>query len=96
MTQIDIKALASLARLEVSEAERKQLENELPGILQFVDTIQKANASVVPTTPVLRNVLRPDDGAHESGIYTEALLSAAPAREGNRIVVKQVISRKKN
>ena len=38
--------------------------------------------------------MRGDDNAHEGGIYTEALLEAAPTREGNRIAVKQVISRK--
>ena len=95
MSDIDIKALASLARLEVSDAELERLEREIPGILQFVDTIQKVDASVAPLSPTLRNVTRADENPHESGIYTETLLAAAPAREGNRIVVKQVISRKK-
>ena len=94
MTNIDIKALAKLARLEVSDEELVKLEAEMPGILNFVDTIQKANVSNAVATPSLRNVVRRDENAHESGIYTEALLKAAPAREGDRIVVKQVISRK--
>lgn len=95
MSEIDIKALASLARLAVSDAELEKLQSELPGILAFVDTIQKAHVSSTPVVPALHNVVRPDENPHESGVYTERLLAAAPLSEGKRIVVKQVISRKK-
>jgi aspartyl-tRNA(Asn)/glutamyl-tRNA(Gln) amidotransferase subunit C len=95
MTEIDITALAKLARLEVSEEELQKLKQELPAILAFVDTIQKADVSSETIVPSVRNVLRADDNPHESGLYTEALLKAAPAREGDRVMVKQVISRKK-
>lgn len=94
MSTIDIKGLAALARIQVSDEELARLETELPNILQFVDTIQKLDVSPVPVVPVLRNVLRADGQPHESGKYTESLLAAAPAREGNRIAVKQVVSRK--
>ncbi len=92
---VDILALASLARLEVSDDELKHLETELPGILSFVETIQKANVSTETKGTGLRNVMRSDAHAHAGGLYTERLLSAAPARVGDRIAVKQVISRKK-
>lgn len=95
MTQIDIKALSKLARIEVSETEMTKLEAELPSILAFVDTIQKADVSTEAIAPDLRNVVRADEAPHERGAFTETLLAAAPAREGNRIAVKQVISRKK-
>lgn len=95
MTQkVDIKALATLARLEVSEAEMAKLEKELPGILAFVEQVQKASTDMVPPAPTQRNVMREDTNPHESGIYTETLLSAAPAREKNRIAVKQVLKKK--
>lgn len=93
--QVDVKALAQLARLEVSEAEISKLEKEIPNILSFVAAIQEAVADVSSEAPKHRNVMRDDEKPHEGGIYSEALLSAAPAREGNRIAVKQVISRKK-
>ncbi len=91
---VDILALASLARLEVSAEEVRQLETELPGILSFVETIQKAVVSNETKGTGLRNVMRTDEHAHEGGLYSEKLLSAAPSRDGNRIAVKQVISRK--
>ncbi|OGG50671.1 hypothetical protein A2763_03640 [Candidatus Kaiserbacteria bacterium RIFCSPHIGHO2_01_FULL_54_36] len=94
--QVDIAALAKLARLEVSAEELAKLEKEIPAILAFVETIQSANTGKEASTPALRNVMRADENPHESGIYTERLLKAAPAVEKNRIVVKQVISRKKS
>ena len=94
MTQVDIKALAKLARLEVSDEEVTRLEKEIPAILGFVETIQKvATDSAVPDA-ALRNVMREDVNPHESGLYTEDVLAAAPATKDNQVVVKQVISRK--
>ena len=92
---VNIRALAELARVEISDEEVAKLEKEIPNILTFVETIQKADISSAVADTSLRNVMRADENPHETGVYTEALLSAAPAREANRIAVKQVISRKK-
>ena len=91
---VNIVTLAKLARLEVSPEELAKLETEIPAILHFVETIQSANTGAEATSPSLRNVMRADENPHESGKYTEVLLKAAPARVGNRVAVKQVISRR--
>lgn len=91
---VDVKALANLARLDVSDEELAKLEKEIPAILEFVKTIQAASAEAPAATPSLINVMREDANPHESGMYTEDLLSAAPARKENHIVVKQVLKRK--
>ena len=91
----DIRALAELARLDVLPEEMARLEKELPSILGFVDQIQKVAGDVPHIEPALRNVTRSDENPHPKGMYTEALLKAAPAVRDGRIVVKQVISRKK-
>ena len=107
--KVDVAVLAKLARLEVSEEELKKLEKEIPDILHFVEQIQAASAvgrtesasGETKSAPGsgeakkgLRNVMRADENPIESGKFTEKLLEAAPAREGDRIAVKQVISRK--
>lgn len=92
---VDVRALAKLARLEVPEAELEKLQQEIPTILAFVETIQGVDTSAVEKTPTLRNVMRDDANPHEPGIYTEKLLAQAPARKDGRFVVKQVISREK-
>ena len=93
--QVDVRALAALARMDVSNAELANLEQELPLILAFVETIQKAEIANAERKPQLRNVMREDDEPHESGIYTEKLLGQAPATKDGKLVVKQVISRGK-
>lgn len=95
MTQVDVRALAKLARLEVSDEELARLEKEIPAILSFVEQIQAVSAEVTPESPAHRNVMRDDTDAHEGGLYTEDLLKAAPASRDNQVVVKQVISKKK-
>lgn len=94
MTTIDIRALAKLARLDVTDEEVVKLEQEIPSILGFVETIQKAQVSAAPSVPTLRTVMRADENPHEAGAYTEALLSGAPAVKNGRVIVKQVVSRK--
>jgi aspartyl/glutamyl-tRNA(Asn/Gln) amidotransferase C subunit len=94
--KVDIRALSALARVDISDAEVAKLETEIPSILAFVETIQKVDTAGAVSDTSLRNVMRADENPHESGVYTEALLSAAPAREGDRIAVKQVITRKRN
>ncbi|OGG61962.1 hypothetical protein A3I47_02290 [Candidatus Kaiserbacteria bacterium RIFCSPLOWO2_02_FULL_59_19] len=104
--KVDVAALAKLARLEVSDEELAKLEKEIPAILEFVETIQAASAEASASDKstagqagepmkALRNIMRADENPHESGKYTEKLLKAAPARDGDRVAVKQVISRKK-
>lgn len=93
MTNVDVRALAKLAKLEITDAEASTLERELPDILAFVETIQNAPISQDEPDRTLRNVMRDDTDAHETGMYTEVLLSAAPTVKNNRVVVKQVISR---
>lgn len=96
MTQkVDVQALAQLARLDVTEEELAKLEKEIPAILGFVETIQHVSGSVSAAAPSHRNIMREDTGAHEPGIHTEELLSAAPGRRGDRIAVKQVLHKKK-
>jgi aspartyl/glutamyl-tRNA(Asn/Gln) amidotransferase C subunit len=91
---VDVRALASLARLEVSDEELAMLEREIPDILKFVETIQNVPGKITALSPESINVMRADDNPHEGGVYTEALLKAAPARVGNRVAVKQVLKRK--
>jgi aspartyl/glutamyl-tRNA(Asn/Gln) amidotransferase C subunit len=93
--KVDIAALAKLARLEISPEEVAKLEREIPPILAFIDTIQKASGDAPKGDPDLRNIMRDDDHPDESGIHTEDLLADAPEKKDNKIVVKQVISRKK-
>jgi aspartyl/glutamyl-tRNA(Asn/Gln) amidotransferase C subunit len=92
---IDVKALAALARIKVTDQELPELQRTLGDILAFVDQIKEAGGEPLPRTDEHRNVMRADGESLEPGEYSEALLSAAPKRTGNHIEVKQVLSKKK-
>lgn len=94
--QVDVRALAALSRLSISDEEASRLEKDVEAILGFVAQVQNAPAASGEGSVSLKNVLREDAEPHESGIYTDALLAAAPKTKDGRIVVKQVISKKKS
>ena len=94
--KVDIRSLASLARVELSDEEVAKLETEITSILAFVETIQGVDISGASADTSLHNVMRSDVDPHETGKYTKVLLDAAPERKGDRIAVKQVVTRKNN
>lgn len=90
---VDIKALARLARLDVVDEEVAQFENEIPEILSFVDAIQEAGGEPGKQEDRHHNIMREDKDPHKSGIHTDDLLDAAPAVEKSRVKVHRVIKK---
>lgn len=94
ITKKEIENLAALSRLELSEEEKERMRGEFGSILEYVASIQKISStaseksrSIVATV----NIMREDENPHESGLYTEKLLSAAPQREGEYVRVKKIL-----
>lgn len=93
MNKEEVIRLSKLARIDIGDAEAESLAHEFEGILNYVSEVKKAEGgSGDPEKPALRNVFRDDENPHESGLYTEALLNKAPAREGQYIKVKKILS----
>jgi aspartyl-tRNA(Asn)/glutamyl-tRNA(Gln) amidotransferase subunit C len=90
----EVKKLAALARLEIKEDELKTFTRELDAILAYVGQLESLDISIEPgrTKQPLRNVMREDGEPHESGKYTEAIAKQFPAREGDALSVKQIIT----
>ncbi len=94
ITTEEIEKLAMLARIALSPEEKERMRGEVDSILEYVATIQKVSEAAGARTPSIvaqRNVMREDANPHESGIYTEALVSSAPRREGNYLKVKKIL-----
>lgn len=88
----DVEHLAGLARIAVSDEEKKILQYDLEEILAYVSQVTEVVAEVgEPTAGELRNVMRADGEPHESGMFTEDILKQAPSREGNRVFVKKIL-----
>ena len=100
MDKEKVLKLATLARIEVSDEEAEDLVREFDSILKYVSEIK---TSPQPLSLPRRggdsraasggevNVMREDTNPHESGIYTEDLLNAAPQREGDYVRVKKIL-----
>ncbi|MFA5996918.1 MAG: Asp-tRNA(Asn)/Glu-tRNA(Gln) amidotransferase subunit GatC [Candidatus Paceibacterota bacterium] len=88
----DVEHLAGLARIAVSDSEKEVLRHDLEEILEYISQIKEVAAEMpIPEAGELHNVMREDEGAHEAGIFTEDILSQAPAREGNLLSVKKIL-----
>lgn len=91
ITSKDIKDLADLARIEVSDAEAEGLTSQIDSILGYVGQIKDSTGDVERVIPKLRNVMRPDVVTNSDGEYTEKLLNNAPSREGKYLKVKKIL-----
>ena len=91
VTKEDIKNLALLSRIELTREEVESLTVETGSIIDFVSQIENFSVNEVNRVPILRNVLREDEITHDSGQYTEDLLSNAPQREEDYLKVKKIL-----
>ena len=92
-TTEEVRKLAALARIEVKEEELEAFTKEFDAILAYVGQLEKLNVGDAATeVPVLRNVMRQDGEPHAPGIFTEKIAKQFPSREGDALVVKQVIT----
>ncbi|MBM3656120.1 MAG: Asp-tRNA(Asn)/Glu-tRNA(Gln) amidotransferase subunit GatC [Actinobacteria bacterium] len=88
----DVANLAKLARIDLSEDELAGLVKELSVILDAVARVQEVAGSDVPPTshPLpLVNVFRQDQV--RPSLTPEEALSGAPAQEGKRFKVPQIL-----
>lgn len=92
MTLEDVNKLAALARIEMSDAEKQEFLENMESILGYVDQIK--NATVDGATPeigMVRNVMREDDNADESGAFTDRILAEMPDTQDGYLKVKQIL-----
>lgn len=90
----EIKKLAELSRIELTQSELEKMRGEFDAILEYVAAINRISSDVPENARSIVaqvNVLREDKDPHESGIHTEALLAAAPGRKGDYIKVKKIL-----
>lgn len=92
-TAEDVKRLATLARVDVADADLARFATEFDSILAYVG---KLDELTLPESgrnlSVVRNVLRTDEAPYESGMWTERIVEQFPAKEGNSLSVKKIIN----
>ncbi|MGB5917363.1 MAG: Asp-tRNA(Asn)/Glu-tRNA(Gln) amidotransferase subunit GatC [Phormidesmis sp.] len=87
-----VRKVAMLARLELSEAEEQQFTGQLNSILEYVQQLDELDTQdVVPTTRAIEvsNITRPDQ--LEVFANREAILESAPDREEDFFKVPKIM-----
>ena len=88
----EVEHIASLARLELTDAEKERFRRQLSDILDFAARLGEVKTEdVLPTSSVLppRGRLRPDQP--EKGLEREDLLENAPQVQDDQFQVPPVL-----
>lgn len=90
----EVKKLAALVRISIDDADLEKFTKEFDAILAYVGQLEKLELplDVGAERPPLRNVMRVEGEPHTTGTYTEALAEQFPAREGDALLVKQILT----
>jgi aspartyl-tRNA(Asn)/glutamyl-tRNA(Gln) amidotransferase subunit C len=93
MSQLDVKKIASLARVGLTDEEISRAARDLANIFDHFSVIQKIDTKGVPTSDDitgLSNVTRADKAVPEDLCNTSSLLEAAPEVKAQQVKVKAV------
>ena len=88
----EVRHVALLARLELSEAEEERMTGQINSILKYMDKLNQLDTTdVAPTTHAiqLQNVFRPD--LAQPPLDRKESLANAPGTDGVNFVVPKVI-----
>ena len=93
LTKEDVVHIATLARLDLTEAEIDSIRGELSKIIAYIDELQQVDTTGVEETAQvtgLTNRLAVDVASPTDEAARQLLLDAFPAREGDYLKVKAV------
>lgn len=93
ISEQDIRKLASLSKLQLSEQEVVRYQKELNDIVAYIEQLSSADVEgLLPTSQVtgLKNVTRPDE-LIDYGVTPKELLKNAPKQQDNQFRVKRMI-----
>ena len=92
LTHEEVEHIASLARLELSEAEKERYREQLSAILEYAARLQSLDPSMIPPTSGVqpeRAELRPDEP--RPGLDLDDLLRNAPDHEDRQFRVPPIL-----
>lgn len=93
ITTDDVRHLAQLSNVQVSDEEIESLRDDLSNILDYINQLKDVDTTgVEPTYQVtgLENVTR-DDDIDDGGVSPDQLLALAPEQSEHSVKVPQVL-----
>jgi len=94
LSEKEVEHIANLARLKLTNLEKKQYSGQLSDILDFMEKMKEVDTSKVEETSQvtgLKNITREDE-VIESGIDKE-LVKTAPESNGGYIKVPKILEK---
>ncbi len=89
----DIKKLAEMARLDMSDQEMSDMAHDFDGILEYVGHVQEAvrMSQVDDVKFSFTNVMREDIITNEPGFCTDKIIAQFPDQADGYLKVKQIL-----
>jgi len=94
MKKEDIKHLATLSRIRLSDDELAHFESELSSIMAYVSEVSKMAADeseAAPAVGAVYNVFRTDKITNQPNEYTEDIMAEMPHTNGRFLSVKKIL-----
>lgn len=95
LSKEEVKHIAKLARLGLSDKEIEKFQKELSSILDYIEKLKKVDVSKIKATshPLeIKNVMREDKGQKPVG--GKRLAEMAPDKKGGHIKVKPIFGQR--
>lgn len=92
LTIAEVEHIAELAKLGLTEEEKRTFQEQLSAILEYFEKLQEVDTSAIPPTATvlpLYNVMREDEV--RPSFPPELILANAPEREGDFFKVQAVL-----
>ncbi len=92
LTRAEVQHIAELAKLQLTEAEEALYQEQLSGILDYMQRLNALNTEAIPPTATvlpLRSVMR--DDVLRPSLPVDEVLANAPARAGDSFEVRVIL-----
>lgn len=94
LSKKEVKHVASLARLRLSDKERKKMQKDLSSILDYIETLEEVDVSGVEIESVpkkLKKISRKDEPRPVSKEERESLVESMPKTKNGYLKIKKVL-----
>ncbi len=95
MNKEEVRQLAVLARIELTDSEIASFACEMSSVLDYVSQIKDIVGSAdesVKSVGERYNIFRADEITNQPDEYTDSLLAGMPRTEGRFMVVKKILN----
>ena len=91
ITHDEMKKLALLARIEMTDAEMDAMAHEFDSILGYVDQINNVQVPETSEQYVQINTVHADTDAYESETYSKKMIAGAPDSQDGFYKVQKIL-----